>query len=189
MLRLVCFGLAVLIASGCGGGSAQTVTVTGPPQTPTAAPSPADQLRTYLTAMRKAEHQWNQAQQAWRKADKVHYYNNTAPWPAIGRKLVRVRRMFDRSAVYLAGITPPPGLSKAHRAWLSSINLASAEADNYVTGFRGKNVSIIYRLDNSASREHEMGTLRTTWRLAVLALAKQLAVPVPKPLRTVGTGY
>jgi hypothetical protein len=72
------------------------------------------------------------------KADKVHYYNDTSSWPARSRKLVRVRRMFDRSAVYLASVKLPQGSAEAQRARLSSINLTSAEVDNYATDFRSK---------------------------------------------------
>jgi hypothetical protein len=191
MLRLVLLVAALLLASACGAGKAATVTVTSspPPSQTSTVPSPADDLRAYLTAMVKAEQQWNHAERVWGKDDKVHYYNNTAPWPAIGQKLVFVRRMFDASAVYVSSVAPPTGLAKAHRAWLSSINLTSAEADNYVTAFESKDVASVYRLDNSPGRDHQIGTLRTAWRLAVLALAKSLSVPVPKALRIVGTGY
>jgi len=78
---------------------------------------------------------------------------------------------------------------KAHRSWLSSIKLASAEVDNYVTGFEDKDSTVVYRLDNSPGRDHEIGTDRTGWRLAVIARANALGVKVPKALRTVGTGY
>jgi hypothetical protein len=187
MMRLVPLATALLLASACGGGS--TVTVThGPPQTSTA-PTPSDHLRAYLTAMLKAEHQWNHAERVWKNRDRYHRYAVTAPWPKIGRKLSAVRRLFHASAAYVASVTPPPGLAKAHQSWLSSITLSSAEVDNYVTGFEAKDVASIYRLDNSPARDQQIDTVRTKWRLAVLALAKSLSVPVPKALRRVGTGY
>jgi len=192
MLRIGFLAAALLLASACGAGTAATVTVTSsaPLTTPeSTAPTPSDNLRTYLAAMLKAEHQWDHAQRVWGKDDKYHSYSDTASWPAVGRKLVSVRRMFDTSAVYVTGITPPAGLAKAHRAWLASINLFSTEVDNYSTAFRAKDVASVYRLDNSPVRLRQIGTLRTTWRLAVQALAKSLSVPVPKALRRVGTGY
>lgn len=183
--------VVLLVVGGCGSGSAKTVTVTDVSTSATSAPpSPGDQLlRAYLVAMKKAERQWNHAQHVWTKDDPKHYYANTAPWPKIGHKLVKVRQMFDESAVYVTSVTPPPGLVKAHRSWLSSIKLTSAEVDNYVTGFEDKNSTAVYRLDNSPAREHEIGTDRTGWRLAVIARANELGVKVPKALRTVGTGY
>jgi len=190
LLSTLPFLVVVLVVAGCGNGSAKTITVTSAPTRPaTAPPSPADQLRAYLVAMKKAEAQWNHAQHVWTKDDPKHYYANTAPWPKIGHKLVKVRKMFDDSAIYVTSVTPPPGLLKAHRSWLSSIKLTSAEVDNYVTGFEDKNSTVVYRLDNSPAREHEIGTDRTGWRLAVIARANELGVKVPKALRTVGTGY
>jgi hypothetical protein len=188
MLRLIPVAAVLLLVSACGAGATVTVTNSSPAQT-TSAATPSDQLRAYLTAMLKAEHQWNHAERVWRNRDRYHRYAVTAPWPKIGRKLVSVRRLFDASAVYVASVTPPPGLAKAHRSWLSSITLSTAQVDNYVTGFEAKDVASIYQLDNSTARDQQIGTVRTVWRLAVLALAKSLSVPVPKALRRVGTGY
>lgn len=182
--------VVVLVVGGCGGGSAKTVTVTDVSTSATTAPpSPTDQLRAYLVAMKKAEREWNHAQHVWTKDDPKHTYADTAPWPKIGHKLVKVRQMFDESAIYVTSVTPPPGLLKAHRSWLSSIKLTSAEVDNYVTGFEDKNATVVYRLDNSPARLNEIGTDRTGWRLAVIARANELGVKVPKALRTVGSGY
>jgi hypothetical protein len=192
--RAISLGVLLALAgaiAGCGGGSTQTVTVSTPASgvpVSSASTTPAQQLRTYLASMVKAEREWNHAQTAWGHADHGLTYQDTAPWPAVGRKLVKVRKMFDRSAVYVQGIAPPAGLAKAHHAWLTSIQLTSALVDNYVSGFKDKDVSTVYRLDNG-NRLHQIGTLRTGWRLAVLARSKELHVHVTKALGTVGTGY
>jgi hypothetical protein len=189
-LRITLLVLLLLAVAGCGSGTAKTVTVTtaSTPAT-TAAPTPADELSAYLVSMKKAEGQWNHAQRAWRKDDPGHYYDNTTPWPAIGRKLVRVREMLDSEVVWLSDVQPPPALVKAHRDWLGSVALTSTLVDNYVTGFKDKDATVVYHLDKNHGRLQLIGTLRTKWRLAVLSVAKQLGVKVPKPLRRVGTGY
>jgi hypothetical protein len=193
--RLACLAVVALLASACGTGGTVTVTVpassdSGGSSTSETTESPTKLLAAYIGGMHKAEGQWNHAQSAWTKALGHNLnYQETTPWPAVSRKLARVRHMFDSSAIYVTGVTPPAGLAKAHQAWLASVRLASADVDSYVTGFETKNVSAVYRLDNNDSRLHRMGELRTTWRLAVLAAAKQLSVHVPKALRKVGTGY
>ena len=182
--------------SACGTGGTATVTDTVPASSDsggassTTTESPAKLLAAYIGAMHKAEGQWNHAQRAWTKAlGHDLNYQDTTPWPAVGRKLARVRHMFDASAIYVTGVNPPAGLRKAPQAWLASVRLARADVDSYVSGFETKNVPVVYRLDNSNGRLHRMGELRTTWRLAVLAAAKQLSVHVPKALAEVGTGY
>ena len=165
-----------------------TVTSGAPPAT-TSAPTPADHFHTYLLAMKKAEREWNHADRLWRKDDPTHYYADTASWPATGRKLVKVRGLFDDTAVYVTGITPPAGLRKATSSWISSVKLISALVDSYVTAFKYKDSAVMYRLDNNQGRLHQIGTLRTAWRIAVLARAKQLGVKVPPALLKVGTGY
>jgi hypothetical protein len=180
--------LVLLAVAGCGGDKTVTVTDISTSATPSA-PTPAAQFHTYLTSMKKAQRQWNHADRLWQKDDPQHYYDNTTSWPAIGRKLVKVRGEFDDAAVYVTGVTPPAGLLKANREWISSAKLISAEVDSYVTGFEDKDAAVVYRLDNNQGRLHQIGTLRTAWRIAVLARAKELGVKVPPALMKVGTGY
>jgi hypothetical protein len=65
------------------------------------------------------------------------------------RKLAKVRSDFDDVAVYVTGVTPPAGLVKANREWVSSVKLISSLVDSYVSGFKDKDSAVVYRLDNN----------------------------------------
>ena len=123
-----------------------------------------------------AAHQYNHA---YRKLSS--YPDST--WDSGARQMRRVRKLYDRQAVRLGVITPPPGMKKGQRGWQTSIQLTAQETDDIAQGLQDHSVAEV----NSSSRyENRIGRIRTAWRIAALTLAHKYHVKVEKWVRKIG---
>jgi len=181
--------LAVMLAASCGGGgsSSQTVTVTQSAgssalkaqSTPATTSLSSDQLQAYFDAITPIR--------AVLYADGAKLVTalegiDSGQWPT-SASIEAIARDYEKQAVQLSGVNPPPGLTAAHRT-ATDIATSYAAIFHHLAGdVSEKDKPAVLR---DVTRLHSTGRKLTKWKVQMLAAAQSAGVTAPTWVKATG---
>jgi hypothetical protein len=188
MVTMATVALTALLSS-CGGGSTDTVTVTGGGSgTPSSGTvSTQQQLADFLSRVQPLRDDANSHVDTISATLKALNTSDQTTWPAAADTITQQDKAIAADGSRLAAVQPPAAIAAAFQSYVSLYSDQARILDMMAQDLADKNTASIAGWPSGPEAQLQQNAKRTTaFKTAVIAYAARIGAPVPAWIRNTG---